>query len=302
MDTLEGMRTFIAVVQDGSFSAAARRLGQSPQLVSKYVGQLEDRLGARLVNRSTRRLSLTEAGRGYAERCRQILDEIDEMESAVGDTSTHARGNLRVNGPMSFGITHLAPAVAGYQATQPDVDIEMVMNDRIVDVVAEGFDVAVRIGRLEESTLIARHIAPVRLVACASPGYVERHGAPATPEHLRDHNCIVYSYYATRSTWTFERDGRSHTVHVSGNFVANNGDAVRQVAIANGGIILQPTFIVGDALRAGKLVPLLEDYDLPDLGVYVVYAHRQYLSAKVRTFVDFLTGHFGDPPYWDRDL
>lgn len=302
MDTLEGMRTFVTVVEAGSLSAAARRLDMSPQLVSKYVAQLEDRLGARLLNRSTRRLSLTEAGRAYSERCRHILDDIDETESAVGELSAQARGTLRVNAPMSFGVTHLAPAVTAYQALQPDVQVEMVMNDRVVDVVAEGFDLAIRIGKLEESTLVARQLASVRLVVCASAGYLEQHGTPVAPDDLKRHNCLVYTYYSSRGDWTFERDGKTQTVRVGGRFAANNGDAVCKAAVADGGIILQPTFIVGDELRSGRLQTVLDDYQLPALGAYAVYAHRQYLSAKVRTFVDFLAGHFGEPPYWDEGL
>ncbi len=302
MDTLDGMRTFVTVVRHGSFSAAARELAMSPQLVSKYVARLEDRLGVLLFNRSTRRLSLTEAGHAYGERCRQVLDDIDEMESALGDLGAHPRGTLRINAPMSFGVTHLAPAVAAYQVSHPAVHVEMQMSDRVVDVVAEGFDLAVRIGKLEESALVARQLAPCRLVVCASPGYLDRHGEPATPAELEQHNCLVYSYYSTRGDWSFERNGERHTVHIDGSFVANNGDAVTQAAIAHMGIILQPTFIVGKALRDGRLKIVLGDYTLPDLGVYAVYAHRHYLSAKVRTFVDFLAGHFGEPPYWDLDL
>ena len=302
MDTLEGMRTFVTVVRHGSFSSAARELAMSPQLVSKYVARLEDRLGVRLFNRSTRRLSLTEAGLAYSERCRQVLDDIDEMESAMGDLAARPRGTLRINAPMSFGVTHLAPAVAAYQVSHPDVSVEMQMSDRVVDVVAEGFDLAVRIGRLEESALVARQLAPCRLVVCASPGYLDRHGTPATPAELEQHNCLIYSYYSTRGDWSFERNGERATVHVDGSFIANNGDAVTQAAIAHMGIILQPTFIVGDALRDGRLKIVLEDHALPDLGVYAVYAHRNYLSAKVRTFVDFLAGHFGNPPYWDVGL
>jgi DNA-binding transcriptional LysR family regulator len=298
MDTLDGMRTLIAVVREESFSGAARHLGMSPQLVSKYVARLEEQLGVRLLNRSTRRLNLTEAGRAYADRCRQILADVDELESAVGEMTTRARGTLRINGPMAFGVTHLAPAIAAYQAKHPDVDVEFVMNDHIVDILAEGFDLAIRIGRLEESALVARYLAPVRLMVCASPGYLARKGTPVTPRDLLAHDCLVYSYYSTRADWTFLRDGKTYTVHVSGHLVANNGDALKAAAVAGAGIILVPDFIAGDALAAGRLQIVLDDYEIPDVGIYAVYAHRQYLSAKVRTFVDFLAGYFGDPPYW----
>ena len=302
MDTLEGMRTFVTVVRHGSFSAAARELAMSPQLVSKYVARLEDRLGVLLFNRSTRRLSLTEAGHAYGERCRQVLDDIDEMESAIGRPgcpparyAAHQRAHVLRRHPPR-------PGGGRIPVSHPDVHVEMQMSDRVVDVVAEGFDLAVRIGKLEESALVARQLAPCRLVVCASPGYLDRHGEPATPAELEQHNCLVYSYYSTRGDWSFERNGERNTVHVDGSFVANNGDAVTQAAIAHMGIILQPTFIVGKALRDGRLKIVLGNYALPDLGVYAVYAHRHYLSAKVRTFVDFLAGHFGEPPYWDLDL
>jgi len=300
MDTIDGMRTFVAVVQEGSFSAAARRLQMSPQLVSKYVGQLEDRLGARLLQRSTRRLSTTEAGLAYSERCRQVLADIDEMEDAVGETTARARGTLRINAPMSFGISHLSRAVALFQVEQPDVSVHLTLNDRVVDIVSEGFDLAIRIARLAESTLVARCIAPVRLVACAAPAYLAARGVPATPADLENHNCLGYSYAADRGQWAFKRGSEEYSVAIKGSFSANNGDALREAALAGAGIVLQPSFIVGNEIRSGRLQVLLPDYSTPGLNLYAVYAHRQYLSAKVRTFIDFLSGYFDSPPYWDE--
>lgn len=300
MDTIDGMRTFVAVISEGSFSAAADRLGMSPQLVSKYVGQLEARLGARLLNRSTRRLSITEAGQAYFERCQYVLAEIDEMESAVGDATVAARGTLRINAPMSFGTGHLARAIADYQRSQPEVSVSLTLDDRTVDIVSEGYDMAIRIGRLKESSLVARKLAPVRLVVCASPEYLREKGIPMTPADLESHNCLGYAYYSEQDRWRFEGDGRQYDVRVNGRFSANNGDAIRMAALAGAGIALQPTFIVGDDIRGGRLTLVLEDYELPPHGVYAVYAHRQFLSGKVRTFVDFLADYFGTPPYWDR--
>lgn len=293
------MKTFVAVVAEGSFSAAARRLDMSPQLVSKYVAQLEDRLGARLLNRSTRRLSLTEAGQAYHERCQQLVADIDDMESAIGDMTAKASGTLRINAPMSFGITHLASAAARFQCENPAVSIDLMLNDRVVDVVGEGFDLALRIGRLEESGLVARRLAPIRVVMCASPDYLRQHGTPATPEGLAGHNCLGYSYSRERGHWRLERDGQMHAIPVEGTYVANNGDALRLAAVAGAGIILQPTFIVGQDIRAGRLVVVLPDYRAADLALHAVYAHRQYLSAKVRAFIDYLDDCFGSPPYWD---
>lgn len=300
MDTVDGMRTFAAVVAEGSFSRAAERLEMSPQLASKYVGQLEDRLGVRLLNRSTRQLSLTEAGRAYYDRVREVLADIEDMENAVGDMTARARGTLRINAPMSFGQFHLTRAIAEYQAAEPEVEVDLTLNDRVVDIVSEGFDLAIRIGRLEESSLVARPLAPVRLVVCGSPGYFQRHGVPATPEDLAAHECLRYAYASDYDRWRFEQDGGNYSVRVSGGFSANNGDALRVAALAGRGVILQPTFIVGDDIHAGRLQTVLEDFHVAELTVHAVYAHRQYLSAKVRTFVDFLAGYLGSPPYWDR--
>lgn len=300
MDTIDGMRTFAAVATEGSFSRAAERLGISPQLASKYVGQLEARLGVRLLNRSTRQLSLTEAGRAYYERVRQVLVDIDDMEAAVGDLTARARGTLRVNAPMSFGQLHLTRAIAEYRAAQPEVEVDLTLNDRVVDIVSEGFDLAVRIGKLEESSLVARRLAPVHVAVCGSPEYFRRRGVPETPAQLAEHDCLRYAYSADFDRWRFERDGREHSVRIRGPFSANNGDALRVAALAGQGIVLQPTFIVGDDIRNGRLQTVLDDYHAATLNVHAVYAHRQYLSAKVRTFVDFLAGYFGSPPYWDR--
>lgn len=299
MDTIDGMRTYVAVVSEGSFSRAAERLDMSPQLVSKYVAQLEARLGARLLNRSTRRLSITEPGQAYYERCQDILAEIDEMENAVGDATAVARGTLRINAPMTFGTMHLSRAIAGYQHAQPDVGVDLTLDDRIVDIVSEGYDIAIRIGRLQESSLVARKLAPVRLVVCASPAYLEQRGVPDTPEDLKDHESLLYTLSSDPDRWRFREGDELHDVQVSGSFRVNNGDAIRLAALAGRGLALQPTFIVGEDIRAGRLQIVLEDYEVDPMGVYAVYAHRKYLSGKVRTFVDYLDDCFGSPPYWE---
>lgn len=300
MDTINGMRTFAAVAAEESFTSAAERLEISPQLASKYVRQLEERLGVRLLNRSTRRLSLTEAGQAYYDRVRQILLDIDDMEGAVGDLSARARGTLRINAPMSFGQLHLAQAICEYRDTQPEVEVDLTLNDRIADVVSEGFDLAIRIGRLEESSLVARRLASARVVACGSPAYFQSRGIPETPEQLADHECLRYAYFSGFDRWRFERNGKAHTVRIQGPYSANNGDVLRIAALAGEGIVLQPTFIVGEDIQSGRLQTVLDEYCPPVLNIYAVYAHRQYLSAKVRTFVDFLAAYFGSPPYWDR--
>ena len=299
MDTIDGMRTFVSVVSNGSFSRAAERLNMSPQLVSKYVGQLETRLRARLLNRSTRHLSTTEAGQAYYGRCQQVLADIAEMESAVGEMTIEARGSLRISAPMSFGVLHLTRAIVDYQDAHPDVDIDLNLNDRVVDIVNDGFDIAIRIALLGSSSLVARKLAPVRLVVSGAPRYFQKWGVPETPEQLSDHNCLDYSYFSDHDVWRFEREGKSHSVRINGRFSANNGDALRQSAIAGVGILLQPTFIVGDDIRAGRLQVVLGKYRVKELGLYAVYAHRHYLSAKVRTFVDFMADYCESPPHWD---
>ncbi len=301
MDTIDGMRTFLAVVSEGSFSRAAERLSMSPQLVSKYVAQLESRLGARLINRSTRRLSVTEVGQAYYERCGDVLADIDEMENAVGDATASARGKLRINAPMTFGTMHLSRAIAEYQCEQPEVSVDLTLDDRVVDIVSEGYDIAIRIGRLRESSLVARKLAPVRLVVCGSPDYLDENGVPETPRDLKDHECLRYTLSSDADRWQFRVGDEIRVEKVSGNFLANNGDAIRLAALAGRGLALQPTFIVGDDIRAGRLQLVLHDYEVEPMGVYAVYAHRKYLSGKVRTFVEYLGDYFGSQPYWECD-
>ena len=302
MDTIDGMRTFVTVVAEGSFARAAERLDLSPQLVSKYVAQLEERLGARLLNRSTRRISITEGGQAYYDRCQQVLADIDEMEAAVGAISLAPRGTLRVNAPMSFGELHLGEAVAAYRRRFPEVNVDLTLDDRLVDVVSEGFDLAIRICKLTDSALVARTLAPVRLKVCASPAYLAEHGTPMTPEDLAGHDCLRYTYFRNQGKWRFTANGESREVEVSGSLRANNGSALRAAAVAGAGVVMEPTFIVGDDIRAGRLVVILQDFEIETLNAYALYAHRQYLSAKVRTFVDFLPEHFGSPPVWDRGI
>lgn len=299
MDTIDGMRTFLAVVSEGSFSRAAERLNMSPQLVSKYVAQLESRLGARLINRSTRRLSITEVGQAYFERCGDVIADIDEMENAVGDATATARGTLRINAPMSFGTMHLSRAIADYQSEQPEVSVDLTLDDRVVDIVSEGYDMAIRIGRLRESSLVARKLAPIRLVVCGAPDYLAKYGVPDTPQDLRDHECLRYTLSSYSDRWRFKDGDKTLDVPVTGKFSASNGDAIRLAAIAGRGVALQPTFIVGDDIREGHLQLVLGDYEVEPMGLFAVYAHRKYLSGKVRTFVDFLRGYFGSPPYWE---
>lgn len=298
MDRIEGMRAFVTVVSEGGFTRAAERMDQSPQLVSKYVSQLEQHLGARLLNRTTRKTSLTELGTRYFEHAKQILADIDDMESQLGDFGQTARGTLRISAPMSFAIKHMAKLVHDFQTLYPAVNIDLQLNDRKVDIVEEGFDIALRIGHLKNSSLIAKFITPIRLALCASPEYLEKFGTPERPEDLQNHRYLHYSYMETESQEGIHRwllSGKEST----GNLVSNNGDVLVEAAIAGAGIAIQPTFISGGALASGKLVQILRDYAPEPLGLYAVYPHRKLMASKVRCFIDFIDGYFGTPPYWD---
>lgn len=302
MDRLNAIEAFVCVVERGGFAAAATSLRKSRAMVSKHVRDLEERFGARLLHRTTRRVSLTEAGRIYYERCVQVLADLAEADDAVNAQQSSPRGTLRLNAPMSFGTMHLAAAVADFSALHPDVSVDMALNDRIVDLVQEGYDVAVRIGRLADSMLIARRLAPCRMAVCAAPSYLARCGEPRTPAELGGHNCLGYTYMSTWDEWRFEGPNGAQSVRVSGNLNSNNGEALAAAARRGLGIIVQPTFIIGEDLKAGRLVRLLADYQPFEPAISAVYPHARHLSAKVRSFVDFLTGRFGDRPHWDEWL
>lgn len=297
MDKIDGMQAFVSVARLGSFTAAADRLALSPQLVSKYVSQLESQLNTRLLNRTTRKVHLTEAGERYFQRAQQLLIDIEEMETQLTDMQTEARGQLRISAPVSFSTQHLAPLLHDFRRANPGVTIELQLNDRKVDIVDEGFDVALRIGRLKSSSMIAKKIAPVRLVMTASPEYLKQYGQPTTPEELKGHRYLRYSYLESDSSLPHDewlRQGERQPV-----LVCNNGDILTQAAIAGDGIALQPTFICGEALASGTLVQLMPEYEPEPMGLYAVYVHRQLMASKVRAFIDFIDGYFGAPPYWD---
>jgi len=303
MDRLGGMAVFAKVVETGSFSAAARALGLSKSAVSKQVAALEARLGARLLNRTTRTLSLTDPGLAFHDRAVRILAEAEEAERAVSLLQSEPRGLLRVNAPVTFGVEHLAPLVARLMARHPELQVDLTLEDRMVDLVAEGHDVAVRIGRPADSSLIARKLAPSRRVVVASPDHVARHGAPQRPEDLRDHPCLRYAYMLRGDEWALcGPGGREATVRVGGRLRANNGDALRCAAEAGLGVALMPTFIVGESLRAGRLVRLLPGWSDEEGVVCAVWPTSRFLSPKVRALVDFLAEALGPAPYWEEGL
>ena len=300
MDTLNGMTVFVRVVERGSFSAAARDLRLAKSTVSKQVAALEQSLGARLLNRTTRRLSPTEVGFAYYERCTRIIAEVEEAELAVARLQLEPRGTLRLNAPMSFGNLHVAPVIADFMSAYPELTVDMTLNDRMVDLVDEGFDVAIRIGRLADSTLIAKKIAPSRQIICAAPEYWQTHGIPTRPRDIADHNCLIYTYLRNPHEWIFQTADGAETVSIAGKLRANNGEALRAAALKGYGVYLGPTFIVGEDLRAGRLRAVLGEFEAQNHFIHAVYPHSRHLSVKVRAFVDFLTGRFGDEPYWDQ--
>ena len=302
MDRFDNMRVFARVVESGSFTGAAARLSISASMVSQHVKELEERLGARLLNRTTRKVSLTETGRAYYERCTRLLSDLEETEQAVSDMHAAPCGELRVNAAPSFGILQLAPAIADFTERFPAISVELMLTIRIADLIDEGFDVAVWVGELPDSSLISRQLAPCRMVVCGAPRYFEKHGTPRTPADLAIHNCLTVavtglSYYRT---WHLTAaDGTALKISPIGNMRTNSGAVLKVAALAGHGLVCLPTYLVGDALQSGRLVTVLDDYTAPPLALRALYPHNRHLSAKVRAFVDFLAARFEQEPPWD---
>lgn len=299
MDQLRAMSVFVAVVDRGSFAGAADHLGLSRTAASKHVMDLEAHIGATLLNRTTRRLSLTGPGTAYYERAKQILELVEAADGAAAMETQTPRGRLRVSAPMSFGIRHLAPRLTGYLDAYPEVGIDLVLNDRLVDLVEEGFDLTIRIGRLADSSLMVRRLASSRLVLCAAESYLRERGRPAHPLELAEHACLGYPYWSGQDAWHLRSpDGAQIRVPVETRLWSNNGDALLNAAVAGAGIILQPDFIVHDALRRGELVEILSAFAAPEVGIHAVFAQRAFLPLRVRTFIDYLARSFSDDLPW----
>jgi DNA-binding transcriptional LysR family regulator len=300
MDKFEAMRAFTKVVEAGGFAAAARQLGLSRSVVNRAVIELEGELRAQLLRRSTRQVTPTEPGLAFYDRCIQILGDLDEAVSAVAELQERPSGNLRVNAPMSFGTMHLAPVVAEFMARHPDVHVELVLNDRLVDPIEEGFDITLRIAEATPSTsLIAQEIVPARRVLCASPAYLEQAGEPARPTDLRGHRCLHYGYLSSGSQWRLLGPDGDRPYAIDCVMWSNNGEVLKHAALHDQGIALLPTFIVGDALQEGQLRTVLVDHTPPPISVCALYPRHRHLSAKVRLFVELVRQRFGDRPYWD---
>lgn len=301
MDRLRAFEVFAAVVARGSFIRAAEALGTSPANVTRYVNELEAHLGTRLLNRSSRKISLTEGGEALYERSRSILEEVAEAEALASSASLAPRGRLRINAPLSFGVLHLAPLWPKFMEKHPEVELDVALIDRVVDIVEEGYDLAIRISRAGSTAHVAKKLGTSRNLVCASPAYLRRRGRPKVPADLAEHACIGYTYAVTGDEWHLADDsGKPHVVKVTCAMHTNNGDTARAAALAGRGIVWQPTFLIGEDLREGRLVPLLPGYHLPDIDVLAVYPSRRHLSAKVRVMVDFLADAFKGTPPWDR--
>lgn len=299
MEHLADLAVFARVVEANSFSAAAAALRLSKSAVSKQVARLEQRLGAQLLQRTTRKLTLTETGRIVLAHAQRVLAEAEAADAAVQNLQSAPRGLLRVNLPMSFGLAYVAPLLPELLSRCPELHIDLTFNDRRVDLLEEDVDVAIRIGDLADSTLTVRRLAPARFITCASEAYLRKAGVPLTPADLQQHECLIYKYLPEPSVWHYKGPGGPWAIKVSGRLHANNGDALRDAALAGHGIVRSPSFILGPDVAAGRLVPILEAYEPEPFGIYAVYPAQRYLTPKLRAFIDFLAERFGPEPPWE---
>lgn len=299
MDKLDAMRAFTKVVALGSFAETGRALGVTRSAVSKAVMELEQVLAARLLDRTTRRVNPTEAGLAYYERCVDIIAAVEETELLVSRLHDEPKGVLKVNAPMSFGALYLGEAIAAFMTAYPELKVELTLNDRFVDPIEEGVDVTIRIAALAASSLIARKLAPARVVLVASPDYLRRSGVPQRPEDLTGHRGLNYGHTTALQRWQLTRDGQPFIVSITSAMCCNNGDVLRTACLASQGIARLPTFIVGPDIAAGRLAVVLPDYPPEELGIHALYVPSRYLAAKVRLLIDFLVDRFGDHPAWD---
>ncbi len=302
MGQLEDMNLFIHVVDAGGISRAADQMNLAKSAVSRRLVDLEKRLGVRLLNRTTRVSSLTEAGRNYYERAIKIVGDVAELNALTEDANIALEGTINLAAPLSFGLCHLSTAIDSFIQQHPKLLINTNFSDRQVDLVEEGMDLAFRIATLKDSSLIARKITPVRHVLCASPDYLKKRGTPKTPDELKSHQLLHYNVSGS-STWKLiDQQGGQHVINVSAYMVANNGDFLKDMAIAGHGIVMAPTFIAWKAIASGELVPVLTDYNTPQYNAYAVYPQTRYLSQRTKVLIDFLVARFGDDPYWDQNI
>jgi DNA-binding transcriptional LysR family regulator len=301
MQILTDIAVFVAVVKADSFTRAAQDLGLSRAVVSKYISRLEQQLGVRLLNRTTRRLSLTEAGDHFFRQCETAIRQMENAMSDIHALQDTPKGHLRISAPSSFGVMHLAPLIPHLQQQYPDLKIDLTIEDHQIDIVETGIDVAIRIADMPDSTLIARRIAQCRYVACASPEYLAHHGRPEIPEDLRKHNCLLFQFWNTPAQWHFlNKEQQFVGVRVGNEISCNNSLALREMLLAGAGVTMAPTFLIANDIVNGRVEIVLHDYSIKPLTIYAVYPHRQYLAAKVRAFLEYLSTHIEpDMPYWD---
>jgi len=303
LDRFEDMRCFVQVVERGSVTGAAEAMRIAPSAVSRRIKELEARLGSQLLIRTTRRMSLTEAGRTFHDRCRRILADVDDAEAEASDRQGTLQGPLRVAAPLAFGTAHLSPIIIEFLRAHPQVELELDLSDRVIDLVAEGFELAIRIGTLRDSSLIARRLADVQVLACAAPALIAARGAPGHPEALKDWPALCYTGSERGDLWRYQApDGATASVAMQVRMLSNNGTALREAAIAGLGVILQPSFLVDDAITQGLLVPLLREFTWPGVAIYTVYPQTRHLSARARTFIDFVRRRIGPCPGWEAGL
>ncbi len=298
MDRLTSLTVFARVVESGGFSAAARRLNMSTTMVSNHVQSLEDRLGVRLLNRTTRKVSLTEVGKNYYERCTRILADLEEADNAANALQSTPRGTLRLYTSTHI-VQFIAPVVAEFLALYPEVSVELSMGERMIDLIEEGVDLAIRTTPPPDSSLIVRRLTPWRHILCCAPVYLETHDAPRRPEDLARHNCVRYSFYPFGDEWHFTGpDGNPVAVRVQGNLLSSSAETLRRVALNGQGLFLAPSFFAAEDLEAGRLVPLLDGYTPVEFAINAIYPHRHYLSAKVRSFIDLAAERFLEHRQW----
>ncbi len=302
MDKFEDIQTFVAVVDAGSFTAAAGRLNSAKSAVSRRVSGLEERLGVQLLHRTTRVLNLTDSGRGFYEHGKRLLSDLAEVEAGVQQEHRELRGTLRVALPLSFGVRHMSKPIAAFNKLHPKLEFDLDLNDRRVDLINDNFDLALRIGNLQDSSLIARKLFESRSVISASPHYLGVHGEPETPQDLEQHRCLVYSNLPDPNKWVYRgADGKNKTVKLKSAMRASSGDFLCNAAALGTGLVMQPMFIASQAIRSGSLVPVLGEYDWPKSPAYAVYPPTRHLSFRVRAFIDFLVERFAGEPEWERD-
>jgi DNA-binding transcriptional LysR family regulator len=303
MDEFSQIKTFVSLVESHSLSKTGEKMNIAVSAVSRRLKELESKLGVQLIQRTTRKMHLTEAGEKFYQRCGRLLDELEEAKQEASNSATTLSGTLKIATPLSFGVTHLSPAIAAFMHLHPQIKIDLDMSDRRIDLVGEGLDLAIRIGTLEDSSLMARKLASVRHVVCASPDFFNRYGTPKTPQDLSNMPALCYGNLDQPDTWHYRnKDNLPAKVKVPLRMRATNGDALVEAAVAGLGILCEPSFIVHGAVKRGVLIPVLMDYQWYAMNIYAVYPQTKHVPARVRAFIDFLVSHFGDNPYWERFL